>query len=76
MQAKLAAPVDKVFGSLTDPKWLPARSLALVELSASCATRKTSGRATVTMKPRVHRELNAAISKVRNPKSDVELVEQ
>jgi len=28
VEAKLAAPVDKVFGLLTDPKWLEARSLA------------------------------------------------
>jgi hypothetical protein len=28
VEAKLAAPVDKVFGLPTDPKWLEARSLA------------------------------------------------
>jgi len=76
VQAKLAAPVDKVFGSLTDPTWLEARSLALVELSAGCATRKAAGRVTVTIERRVHRELNAVISKARNPESDGELVEQ
>ena len=76
MQAKLAAPVDKVFGLLTDPKWLEARSLALGEPTASRATRKTAGRSTVTMKRRVRRELNAVISKVRNPENDGELVEQ
>ena len=76
MEMKLNAPLDKVFGLLTDPKWLEARSLALGELSASCKTKKTAGSATVTMKRRVRRELNAVISKVLNPESDVELVEQ
>ena len=33
MEKKFNAPVDKVFGLLTDPKWLEARCLALGELS-------------------------------------------
>ncbi len=76
VEKKLNAPVDKVFALLTDPKWLEARSLALGELSATCKTKKTAGGATVTMKRRVRRELNAVISKVLNPESDIELVEQ
>ena len=76
MEKKFNAPIDKVFGLLTDPKWLEARSLALGELSASCKTKKTAGGATVTMKRRVRRELNAVISKVLSPESDIELVEQ
>ena len=76
MEKKLTAPVDKVFGLLTDPKWLEARCLAMGELSANCKTKKTAGAATVTMKRRVRRELNAIISKVLNPESDIELVEQ
>ena len=76
MEKKFNAPVDKVFDLLIDPKWLEARSLALVELSAACATRKAAGRVTVAIERRVHRELNAVISKARNPESDGELVEQ
>ena len=76
MEKKFTAPVDKVFGLLTDPKWLEARSLALGELSASCKTKKAAGGATVTMKRRLHRELNAVISKVLNPESDIELEER
>ena len=76
MEKKFNAPIDKVFGLLTDPKWLEARCLALGELSANCKTKKTAGAATVTMKRRVRRELNAVISKVLNPESDIELVEQ
>ena len=76
MEMKFNASIDKVFGLLTDPKWLEARSLALGELSASCKTKKTAAGATVTMKRRVRRELNAVISKVLNPVGDIELVEQ
>ncbi len=76
MERKFSAPVDKVFGLLVDPKWLETRCLALSELSASCKTKKSASGATVTMKRRVHRELNSVISKVLNPDSDIELVEQ
>ncbi len=76
MEKKLNAPLDKVFGLLTDPKWLEARCLAMGELSANCKVKKAAGGATVTMKRRVRRELNAVISKVLNPESDIELVEQ
>jgi uncharacterized protein YndB with AHSA1/START domain len=76
MEKKFTAPIDKVFGLLTDPKWLEARCLAMGELSASCKTKKAAAGATVTMKRRVRRELNAIISKVLNPESDIELVEQ
>ena len=75
MEKKFSAPADKVFALLTDPKWLEARCLALGELSASCKTKKSAGGVTVTMKRRVHRELNAVISRVLNPDSDVELEE-
>jgi len=76
MEKKFNAPVDKVFALLIDPKWLEARCLALGELSAQCKTKKAAGGATVTMKRRVRRELNAMISKVLSPESDIELVEQ
>jgi hypothetical protein len=76
VERKFSAPVDKVYGLLIDPKWLETRCLALGELSANCKTKKAASGATVTMKRRVHRELNAVISKVLNPDSDIELVEQ
>ena len=75
MERKLSATIDKVFGRLTDPKWLQARSLALGELSAKCST-STKGGLTITMHRRVHRELPALVAKVLNPDSDIELVEQ
>ena len=74
MEKKYNAPAEKVFGLLTDPKWLEARCLALGELSAKCSTKKSGG-IVVTMKRRVRRELSAVISKVLNPESDIELIE-
>jgi len=74
VEQKLSAPVDKAYALLTDPKWLQARCLALGELSASCKVKKTPTMV-VTMKRRVRRELNAVISKVLNPESDIELEE-
>ncbi|HEY5283258.1 MAG TPA: DUF2505 domain-containing protein [Polyangia bacterium] len=76
MERKFNASVDKVFTLLTDPKWLETRCLALGELSASVKTRKAAAGPTVTMKRRVHRELNAIIAKVLNPDSDIELEEK
>jgi hypothetical protein len=75
VEQKFSAPVDKAYALLTDPKWLEARCLALGELSAACKTKKTPSMV-VTMKRRVRRELNAVISKVLNPESDIELVEE
>jgi alkyl sulfatase BDS1-like metallo-beta-lactamase superfamily hydrolase len=75
MEVKLNATADHVFGLLTDPKWLEARSLALGELSAKCSARKSGG-VQVTMKRRVHRDMNAIIAKVLNPDSDIEIVEK
>ena len=74
VEQKFSAPVDKTYALLTDPKWLQARCLALGELSASCKVKKTPSMV-VTMKRRVRRELNAVISKVLNPESDIELEE-
>lgn len=74
VELKLAASVDKAYALLIDPKWLEARCLALGELSANCKTKKAPS-VVVTMKRRVRRELNAIISKVLNPESDIELVE-
>ena len=75
MEVKLNATADHVFGLLTDPKWLEARSLAMGELSAKCSARKSGG-VQVTMKRRVHRDMNAIIAKVLNPDSDIEIVEK
>jgi Protein of unknown function (DUF2505) len=76
MEQKYNAPVEKVFGLLTDAKWLEARSNALGELSAACKAKKSAGSVAVTMKRRVRRELNAVISKVLNPDIDIELEER
>ena len=73
VELKLAASADKAYALLTDPKWLEARCLALGELSASCKAKKTPSMV-VTMKRKVRRELNAMISKVLNPESDIELL--
>jgi len=76
VEKKFNAPVEKVFGLLTDPKWLETRCLAMGELSASVKTKKAAAGVTVTMKRRVHRELNAIISKVLSPDSDIDLEEK
>ena len=77
MEKKFNAPVDKVFGLLTDPKWLEARCLATGRAERELQDEEDPpGAATVTMKRRVRRELSAVISKVLNPESDIELVEQ
>ena len=74
MEVKLNATADHVFGLLTDPRWLEARSLAMGELSAKCSARKSGG-VQITMKRRVHRDLNAIVAKVINPDSEIEIVE-
>jgi hypothetical protein len=74
MEVKFNATADQVFRLLTDPRWLEARSLAMGELSAKCSIKK-SGDIKVTMKRRVHRDMNAIIAKVLNPDSDIEIVE-
>lgn len=76
VEKKFNAPVDKVFALLTDPKWLEARSLAIGELSASVKAKKAASGVTLIMKRRVHRELNAMISKVLSPDSDIEFEEK
>lgn len=75
VEKKLPASLDRVCALLIDPKWLEARCLALGELSASCKTKK-SPTVVVTMRRRVRRELNALISKVLNPQSDIEVEER
>jgi hypothetical protein len=75
VKKELSTSVEKVYALLTDPKWLEARCLALGELSANCKTKKTPS-VVVTMKRRVRRELNALISKVLNPESDLDFEER
>ena len=71
MEQKYAAPVDKVFGLLTDPKWLEARSQALGELSASVKAKKAGKGVSLTMKRRVKRELPALVAKVMASEADL-----
>ena len=75
METQLNATVERVFGLLTDPRWLEARSHALGELSAKCAVRPQADGVKVTMNRRVHRDMNPVIAKVLNPDSDIEIVE-
>lgn len=76
IEKKLPASVDKVLARLTDPRWLEARSLAQGEVSAKCAAQKKSTAIVVTMKRRLRRELNAVVSKVLSPESDIEIEER
>lgn len=74
MEMSFNAPAEKVFGLLTDGKWLRARCLTLGELSADCKVKKGQS-LVVTMRRRVHRDLPAIIAKVLNPDSDIEIIE-
>lgn len=76
MEQKYGAPIEQVFGLLTDPKWLEARSLALGELSAKIKTKKSGkGGVTLSMTRRVKRELPALIAKVLPSESDLQFEE-
>lgn len=72
MEQKYAAPADKVYALLTDPKWLEARCLALGELSATVKAKKSGGGVTITMRRRVKRDLPGLVAKVLA--SEAELV--
>lgn len=71
MEQKYAAPIDKVFALLTDPKWLQERSAALGELKATVKAKKGGGGVTLSMNRRVRRDLPALVSKVLSPESDL-----
>src|SRR5262249_22721853 len=71
MEQKYAAPPDKVFSLLTDPKWLEARSLALGELSAKVKAKKSGGGVTRSMKRRVRRAMPGLVAKVLSPEADL-----
>jgi hypothetical protein len=75
MEQKYGATVDQVYGLLTDPKWLEARSHALGELSAKVKAKKSAKGATLTMTRRVRRELPALVAKVLTPESDLQFEE-
>lgn len=71
MEQKYAAPAEKVFALLTDPKWLEARSLALGELSAKVKAKKGAGGVIVSMKRRVKRDLPALVARVLASESEL-----
>ncbi|MBL8384294.1 MAG: DUF2505 domain-containing protein [Burkholderiales bacterium] len=75
MEQKYSAPMDKVFGLLTNPKWLEARSLALGELSAAVKAKKAAGGVTLTMKRRVKRDLPGLVAKVLSSEADLNFEE-
>lgn len=75
MEQHFNASVEKVFGLLTDPKWLEARSLALGELSASVKAKRTAGGVVITMNRRVRRDLPGLVAKVMSPESDLHFEE-
>lgn len=71
MEQKYAAPIEKVFAVLTDPKWLEGRSDALGELSAKVKAKKSGGGVTLTMKRRVRRDLPGIVAKVLDPEPEL-----
>lgn len=71
MEQQYAAPIEKVFALLTDPKWLEERSAALGELSARVKAKKSGGGVVLTMNRRVRRDLPSLIAKVLKPESDL-----
>lgn len=75
MEQKYSAPVKQVYGLLTDPKWLEARSLALGELSARVKAKKTANGATLTMTRRVKRDLPAFVAKVLPSEAELQFEE-
>lgn len=75
MEQKYNAPIDDVFATLTDAKWLEARSLALGELSAKVKAKKSTKGATVSMVRRVKRDLPALIAKILSPEAELKFDE-
>jgi hypothetical protein len=67
MQVKYNAPLETVYASLTDPKYLKTRSLELGELSADCKVKKQGKGHAVTMTREVKRELPSFLSKLFSP---------
>lgn len=75
MEQKYAAPIDKVFALLTDPKWLEARCLALGELSAKVKAKKSAKGVSLAMTRHVKRDLPSLIAKVMPSESDLQFDE-
>jgi hypothetical protein len=75
MEQKYAAPADKVFALLTDPRWLEQRSAGLGELSCKVKAKKSGGGVTLTMQRRVKRDLPALLAKVLQPEAQLDFVE-
>ncbi|MBE7420102.1 MAG: DUF2505 domain-containing protein [Ideonella sp.] len=75
MEQKYSAPIDKIFGHLTDAKWLETRSLALGELSAKVKAKKSAKGVSISMARRVRRDLPALVAKVLSPESDLQFEE-
>lgn len=71
MEQKYAAPIDRVFTLLTDPKWLQERSAAIGELSAKVRAKKSGGGVTLTMNRRVRRDLPGLVAKVLSSETDL-----
>ena len=71
MEQKYAAPIDKVFALLTDPKWLQGRSAAIGELSAKVKSKKSGGGVALTMHRRVKRDLPGLVAKVLSIEADL-----
>jgi hypothetical protein len=75
MEQKYNVPIGQVYGLLTDPKWLEARSLALGELSARVKAKKSAKGATLAMTRRVRRDLPAFVARVLPSESDLQFEE-
>jgi hypothetical protein len=72
------APIETVFGLMTNAKWIEKRCLDLGELSASVKVIKaTKGSAvtTVSMQRRIRRDLPTLVAKVLNPETDMGIEE-
>lgn len=75
MEQKYNAPVDTVFGLLTNAKWLEARCLAVGELSAKVKAKKSGKNVAVSMTRRVKRDLPALVAKVLQSESSLQFEE-
>ncbi len=71
MEQKYAAPLDKVFALLTNPKWIEERCLALGEVSATVKSKKAGKGVKLTMARRVRRDLPALVARVLPSESDL-----
>lgn len=75
MEQRYSAPIEQVFGLLTDPKWLEARSRALGELSSKVKTRKTGKGVSVSMMRHVKCDLPVRVAKVLPAELDLQFEE-